>query len=472
MRRQRLGAVLGLVAMLSACGGGGGSGASIGGGGTATPSPTPTASACSLRDRQTWAFDQLKEWYLFPETLPASLDPAPYASVDDYVDALTKTARDQRKDRFFTYMTAIDSEDAYYDRGASAGFGFRLSFDSNSRLQVLEAFEGAPALAAGIDRGAEIVSIGTSAATLQPVSAIVASQGTAGINAALGNGASVARTFRISDASGVRNVTITATSYDLAPVSTRYGVKVIDDGGRKVGYINLRSFISPADPALRNGFATLRAQGITNVIIDLRYNGGGLLSVARLMSNLLGGNRATSDVMDYVSYRPEKASRNETSYFAPQAQSIAPTRIAFIGTASSASASEFVINSFLPYLHANMALIGTNTYGKPVGQIAIDRSQCNDRFRIIAFALQNAARQGAYYDGLAGTVEASCQAADDVTFPLGDPREASVARALDFLAGRSCTRIGNGAVTSLAAPRELLTPARPTTVQREVPGAF
>jgi hypothetical protein len=141
-----------------------------------------------------------------------------------------------------------------------------------------------------------------------------------------------------------------------------------------------------------------------------------------------------------------------------------------------ASASEYVINAFIPYLHANAALIGTNTYGKPVGQIALDRSQCDDRLRVIAFAIQNSARQGDYYDGLATKVEASCQAADDLTRPLGDAQEQSVARALDFLAGRPCTAIAGGQTTqsarTAAARHELLSPVRPSTVQREVPGSF
>ena len=118
-----------------------------------------------------------------------------------------------------------------------------------------------------------------------------------------------------------------------------------------------------------------------------------------------------------------------------------------------------------------------------MGQIALDRGVCDDRLRVVAFATQNAARQGNYYDGLAGTVEASCQAADDITFPLGDPREASTRAALNFLQGKTCTRIPTGAVSTAAARtqsltpvlnarRELLTPERPDTVQREVPGAF
>jgi carboxyl-terminal processing protease len=71
-------------------------------------------------------------------------------------------------------------------------------------------------------------------------------------------------------------------------------------------------------------------------------------------------------------------------------------------------------------------------------------------------------------------VEASCQAADDVTRPLGDPQEASVRTALDYLAGRPCNRIATGATTQSLREgrRELVTPERPSVAQREVPGLF
>ncbi|RZM05784.1 MAG: peptidase S41, partial [Sphingomonas sp.] len=82
--------ILTITALLSACsGGGGGSGAATGvvAASAPTPTPTPTAAAvsCTLRDRQDWAAAQLREWYLFPETLPAALDPTPYATVDAYI---------------------------------------------------------------------------------------------------------------------------------------------------------------------------------------------------------------------------------------------------------------------------------------------------------------------------------------------------------------------------------------------------
>lgn len=483
---RRLTAMTAILALLSGCGGGGGSGTIAGGGGTgATPTPTPSGT-CSLRARQDWVAAQMNEWYLFPETLPTGLNPAAYTTVQDYIDALTATARAQRKDRFFTYITSIAEENAYYNSGSSAGYGFRLALDGSNRLLITEAFEGAPALNAGIDRGAEILAIGTTASNLRTVAAILASEGTAGLNNALGTSAvGTTRVFQIRDTAGTRNVTVTMADYSLTPVSARYGAKVIDDGGRKVGYINLRTFINTAETPLRNAFANFRTQGITEVIIDLRYNGGGLVSIADLVNNLLGADKTTSTVANFVTFRASKASNNETTYFAPQPQSIAPTRVAFIGTGGSASASELVMNTFIPYLGNRSALVGTNTYGKPVGQIAIDRSACDDRLRVIAFALENANHQGAYYDGLASFMGATCRASDDITRPLGDPAEASTRAALDFLAGRACTPITATASASgpgLSAqsgearlqppPMELLMPDQPTTPQREVPGLF
>ncbi|QNQ11702.1 S41 family peptidase [Sphingomonas alpina] len=488
MRRRPIAALIALSAMLSACGGGS-SGSGGGSTPTATPTPTPTPTAvagCSLRERQDWAAAQLREWYLFPETLPTGLNPASYSSVDTYIDALTATARSQRRDRYFTYLTSIAEEDAYYQSGSSAGYGFRLGLDTSGRLFITEAFENTPAQANGVGRGSEILAIGTSNANLRTVSAILAAEGTTGLINALGpDTVGTTRVLQLGGVGGSRTVTIAKADFDLQPVSSIYGAKIIDDGGRKVGYVNLRTFISTADPQLRAAFAQFRAQGITDIIVDVRYNGGGLVSIAELFGDLLGRNRSTSDVLSYTTFRSEKSSNNRTRNYITQAESVGATRIAFIGTGGTASASELVINSTLPYLHANAGLIGTNTYGKPVGQIALDRVACDDRLRVIAFATQNAARQGDYFNGLAGTVEASCQAFDDIGHQLGDPQESSTRQALDFLAGRSCTAISAAPVSASGqrtaaqaqrlareSERELLTPTRPSTPQREVPGLF
>lgn len=441
---------------------------------TPTPMPTPTPT-CSLRSRQDWAAAALNEWYLFPETLPASLDPAPYASVSDYIDALTATARAQSKDRYFTYVTSIAEEDAYYASGSTAAFGIRIVTDNAARtVTVADAYEGAPGLAAGIDRGAEILGLGPTPETITSVSQLIAAGGNS-LTAAFGpSDPGVTRSFQIRDAAGTRVVTATKADFAIQPVSPRFGTRVIEADDQRIGYINLRTFIGPTEAQLRIAFADFRGQGISRFIIDIRYNGGGLVSQAQTMADLLGRDRLPQDVVNYVTYRPSKAANNQTRLFRAQAEAVAPARIAFIATGSTASASELVINSFTPYLKADAILVGANTYGKPVGQIAIDRAACDDRLRITAFETQNADRQGNYYRGLATTVGASCAAEDTLALPMGDPREGSTSVALDALAGRACTPIAvdQRALVMRAAQRDPLLPAAPSVAQLDMPGTF
>ncbi len=487
--------VLILAAGTTACGGGGSSGGSappvtvnpV----ATTPTPPPTSTACSLRNRQDFAFSVLNEWFLFPETLPSGLNPDSYTTVQAYIDALTATARSQNRDRFFTYITSIAEENAFFSSGSTAGFGVRFSTQGN-RLFVSEAFEGAPALAAGIDRGTEIIAVGATEATIANVADIIARDGGAGLSTAFGpSTAGTSRVLRISDAAGTRNVTVTKADFNISPLSSRYGSKIIDNGGQRVGYINMRTFISTADNQLRTVFADFRAQGVTNFVIDFRYNGGGLVSTAELMGDLLGANRATSDVFSVTRFRASKSSENETRRFTPVSQSTSPVKIAFISTGATASASELVMNAFGPFLGTNAALIGSNSFGKPVGQIALDQAACDDRIRVVAFAKDNASGQGDYYTGLVGTMRTSCAAPDDITKPLGDPQEASLKAALDFVAGRSCTPIAaqqsqvQSAQATQAAPQNkrsaqerqigsetMLMPESPTIAQREVAGLF
>ncbi|WP_310496615.1 S41 family peptidase [Sandarakinorhabdus sp.] len=462
-----------LCIAVTACGGGtappGG-----GGGGGVTP---PATGSCSLRSRQDWAAAQISEWYLFPDLIASGVNPSDHATVQSYIDALVAPARAQNRDRGFTYITSIAEENAFNTSGQTAAFGIRIQYDTAARRAfVTDAFEGAPALGAGIDRGAEILAIGTSEATLESVSSLMAGGGSAAVSAAFGaSTAGLARTLRISDASGTRVLNIIKADFNIQPVSPRFGVRVISDASGPVGYINLRTFISTADAQLRSAFLTLRNQGVTRFIIDFRHNGGGLVSTAELMGDLMGGNRFSSEVFSRTVFRPEKSSNNDVHNFTFQSQSVSPVRIAFIGTGATASASEFVINGFIPYYPTSMALVGANTFGKPVGQIARDRAECDDRLRITAFATQNSLRQGEYFNGMADKVPNSCAATDDVGQPLGDARENSVARSLDFLNGRVCSPIAANTARSLSADaseRAMLIAANPTAAQREVPGLF
>ena len=476
-----------LAISLAACGGEGSSPTPpISGGG---PTPTPTPSACSLRAQQDFADQVLNEWYLFPDLL-ATVNQASVTSLQAYLDARVAPARAQNRDRGFTFATSIAEENALINSGSSAGFGIRLAFDTDARrVFVMEAFEGANGLAAGLDRGSEITAIGTTSANLQTVSSLMASGGAQAVIDALGpTTAGVARVLRFVQPGGATiESNIVKTDFALDPVSDRYGLLILNDGGKQVGYINLRTFIiADAATQLRQAYGQLAAQGITELIIDLRYNGGGLVSVADTMGDLMGAGRV-GQIWSRTVLRPSKSSENETRTFRSEANAIAPTRIAFITTGATASASELVANSMIPYVGNGLALIGANTTGKPVGQFGFDLAACDLRVRAVTFQTVNAADQGEYFTGLASVFPNTCRAGDDITRPLGDPAEASIATALDFLAGRSCAAPITGGTINIAGgvdqsqrtragldlpERVMVQPDQPNAAQFEIPGLF
>lgn len=456
---------------LVACGGGGGSGGGSTGGGNTGGGGTGTA--CSFASRAQFVRDTMNEWYLFPELLDLSVNPASYADLQAYIDALVAPARSQSRDRGFSYITSIREEDALINSGSNAGIGVRLSYDTTAnRVYVSEAFENAPGFQAGMDRGTELLTING-----QTVAALMASGGSGAVSDALGpTEAGVTRTIGFRTVEGAeRTATITKADYALDPISDRYGVQILTDGGERIGYLNLRTFIvQDAANQLRDAFTRFRAAGVTKVILDFRYNGGGLTSVAKLLGDLLAADK-TGQVFARTVLRPSKASENRTDLFAAQPQAIAATKIAVIGREGTASASELVANAFIPYLGSNIALVGANTFGKPVGQYAFDRSACDDRLRAVAFRTVNRDGGGDYYTGLASVMPRSCVAADGLFKPLGDPEEASTKVALDFLAGRSCVPItGDAGVRAQGGVErwQLLRPAMPNAAQRDNPALF
>lgn len=470
-----------LAFALVACGGGGGTtpSAPIAGPAPApTPTATPVASPCSTGNQIAFADDVLNDWYLFPDLLDNTVNQANFDAVQPFLDARVAPARAQSRDVGFTFATSIADETALINSGSSAGFGVRLSFDQdNNRLFILEAFENAPGFAAGIDRGTEILSIGTNASNLESVESLLTSGGPQAVVNALGpSDAGVARVLRFAQADGtVLEETIAKADFSLDPVSDRYGALIIEDGGRNVGYLNLRTFIvSDAAAQLRDAFQVFASNNVDELILDFRYNGGGLVSVAETLGDLMGRD-SIGQIFSQTVLREERSNNNATRLFETEMNALQPEALVLIGTRSTASASELVTNAMLPFVDASrVALVGDDTSGKPVGQFAFDLDECDLRVRAVTFQTLNANDEGDYFTGLASVMPNTCRATDDFTRPLGDPAENSVATALDFLAGRSCTAISGGPGQSAQSVnrRQMLTPAQPSAAQYQVPGLF
>lgn len=389
----------------------------------AAPARAQTA-ACTALGQTTFVRDTLQEFYLWYRDLP-DLDPADFSSPEAYLEAV----RVRPVDTTFSYVTSRAADDAFYSDSQFIGLGLSTAVVGDE-LRVLQVFDDGPAAEAGIDRGSRLLSIGgTSVTELIAV---------ADVDAALGPaeaGLAVALSWITRDGEA-RAATLTKRAVTIPTVSL---TRVFDVGGRKVGYLFFRNFVRPSVAALDEAFAVLQAAGVDELVLDLRYNGGGLVSVARYLASLIGGDRLRDEVFAESRHNDRNRRLNETLRFGGARSSLRLERLVVITTQASASASELVINGLTPFLP--VVTVGDRTYGKPVGQYGLPF--CDKVLAPVAFAMVNARGQGDYFDGLPVT----CAAGDDLTNALGSPQEASLATALGYIVTGTCAApvAGNGA---------------------------
>lgn len=384
--------------------------------------------ACTPLGQATFVRDTLEELYLWYRDLP-ELDPADVGSPEEYLER----TRLRPLDAAFSYITSRAADEAFYSESQFIGLGLTTATIAGE-LRVLQVFEGSPAADAGLDRGSRIDTIDG-----QSVSAIIAEGRIDGAFGPAEVDRAVALTF-VTRGGEARAATPRKRPVTIPTVSlTR--VFVVD--GRTVGYLFFRNFVRPSVAALDEAFAALETAGVQELVLDLRYNGGGLVDVARHLAGLIGGPSLRDQVFAESRHNDRNRRWNQTLRFGGAASSLRLARLVVIATRASASASELLINGLTPFLP--VVVVGDRTYGKPVGQYVLPF--CDKVFAPVAFAMVNANGQGDYFDGL----PVDCVAADDIGHELGSPDEASLAAALDFIGTGGCQtpagRVGARAVS-------------------------
>ena len=400
-----------LILALAACGGDSSSPTTA-----ATPDPA-AGGQCGTQGQVSFVRDTLQEWYLWYAQLPDP-DPAGFDSPEAYLQAVRYMPRDSS----FSYIGSQAATDAFYSDSQFIGIGLSFRQTGTTQLRVGQVFPGGPAAAAGLARGDYVLTIGgRSVAELLQSGQLNDALGPAEI------GVSVTLGWR-SPGGQERQATLTKR---LVTIPTVSATRVFDNGGSRVGYIFFRNFVNPSTEALNRAFDRLRADGATDLVLDLRYNGGGLVDVARHLGSLIGGESTAGRTFVKFRHNDKKTANDETVLFESRPNALDVPRLVVITTGGSASASELVINSLRPFM--NVIVVGARTFGKPVGQYGFDF--CEKVLFPVAFATENAQGEADYFNG----IPANCAAPDDLDRQIADPGEASLAEALHFLRAGSCS---------------------------------
>jgi hypothetical protein len=370
---------------------------------------------CEIGTQNAWVYELMLNAYLWADELP-DVDPLAF----DDPATMVAEIRWQEVDRW-SRVSDLETTEALFEEGKVIGLGTRTDYDADGNLVFAFVHPLSPAGQAGIARGDRLVSLGGFA--VQEVS-----DGDLWDEVYGPNEPGVVVDMIVESGAETRELSVMKDWYPLVTVPY---VEILEAGGRNVGYFTFTTFVEPSVEELDAAFTQFRDAGVRDVIVDLRYNGGGSVSTARHLMDLLVGGVADGRVSYRVDYAGVLDDEDSTRHISRVGASLpAVDKIVFITTGSSLSASELVINAVRP--HVDVEIVGERTGGKPVG--SHQWSFCDKVAQPITFKLLNAENFGDYFDGL----PADCAAADDITMPLADPGEASITAALSLIAGTGC----------------------------------
>lgn len=251
-----------------------------------------------------------------------------------------------------------------------------------------------------------------------------------------------------------KTVALVKTTLDENPIFIN---KVITSGSHKIGYLMYNGFYANYDAQLNAAFAELKAQGITDFVLDLRYNGGGSIQTATRLASMITG-QFTDKIFAKQKWNarinaafeidnPEYLNNRFVDKIDGAAiNSLNMTKIYIITTSATASASELVINGLVPYV--SVIQVGETTVGKNVGSVTLYDSPTfgkanrnpNHKYAMQPLVLKivNAADFGEYTDGLKPTYE-QLERISNLGI-LGDPAEPLFNLALTQITGSTAKK--------------------------------
>ncbi|WP_088284425.1 S41 family peptidase [Ideonella sp. A 288] len=413
-----------MLAALAACGGGGGP--------AGTPmlnDPTPVAAdQCATGSRKAALREYFDDWYFWYGISPKP-DPGNAASLLGYFDSLLYTGTDPAfpADRW-SFVSSTDAFEQFFTEGQTLGYGVSvngLEVSGRPDLPLLVRYVDplSPAALAGVVRGDRIVSANgkPGADLIRSGDFSLLSPGAAGETLVL----------QLAGAGGQRTVTLTAVDYALVPVTLAR--VVTSPQGRRVGYLLVKDMVSQAVQPATDAMAEFRTAGVTELVLDLRYNGGGLVSVGRDIASLIAGSRGAGRTYASLLYNDRKAAEFNTTYrfTDPPQGGLGLQRVYILVGERTCSASEQLANGLLGVV--DVVLVGGTTCGKPVGFNSVDDG-CGATYSVVNFESVNAVNQGRYFDGLRPT----CAATEDFAQALGTVAEPLLSVALSHADGGGC----------------------------------
>ena len=379
-----------------------------------------TFTACSKDDdeKEETAVDVIdeimEEWYLWNDERP-NLNSNNYRDLNTYFEDQL-VAQDK-----WSFIANLESLLAFFEDGTYTGYGFDLQFETGNNVPYVSlVYNQSDLYNEGITRSWKLLEINN-----QSTSSMSEDQ----IRDKLRDN-SVSLLFE-SESGEQKTLNLTKKEMNQNTVIKK---AVIPTENKKVAYLVFDSFLDSSKPELNEAFDLFRTEGAEELVLDMRYNGGGSTEIANQLAGLITGNNHAEQVFSKYIFNESQSSENFSEEFISQSSALNFERIFVITTYGTASASELVINSLKPYMGAeNIILIGSTTHGKPVGMNVFQVPEFNLAVLPITFHITDKNGEGYYFEGIPVNHEVE----DDLTHDWGDLDETNLKAALDYINNNS-----------------------------------
>lgn len=392
---------------------------------------------CSVENVNDWVYRNMQDYYLFTDQVPV-VNPSDY----DSPNALIRDLRFNEADPFSSVREAM-TQQVLFEEGREFGFGYRWARDAEGLLRVLTIHNDSPFGRAGVKRGDIFESLGGIPDTELNSEIFFDLIGTAE------NPLPVAWTFIDGETGERKSFTAQQSDYTVNTVAF-VDVFTNPSFNGRIGYIVFNQFLETSTAELDAAIRTLQDADVTELILDLRYNGGGRVSVSQNLAAQLSNNRLTGEVFSREQYNDNYRHLDNNTLFAPSAPTLDLSRVIVLTTESTASASELLINSLSAYM--DVVTIGESSTGKSLQSRA--RNFCGYSMNAMDSQLVNAND-----NSVVGGISATCFATDDSTRDFGVTAagvEGMLSTAFDYVLTGACNPAPS---TVLASRRDRTTTA-------------
>lgn len=410
----RLGGICLLAATLSACSGGSG--------GTETVDSRSNAQLgagsadCTVAGINQWVDARMRDTYLY-------YDQVPVVNLDDYTDP-SVLVRDLRViPDIYTSVVDQAEDEALIANSSVTRFGFWLQDASDGKQHFASISGNSPMENAGIQRGDELIAINSVA-----IDDITEDQWLEFVVGESGEALTAVFTVKSGAAEAV-DYAVTKSTYTESTVPY-YGT--YEQTNNSVGYLKVSAFRGTTADEIDSAVESLANAGISELILDLRYNGGGFTSVARQLASQIVGSAFVGEVYSRRIYNDKYSDYNRDYFIEPQSVSLDLSRLIVLTTGDTASASETLANGLAPLI--DVVVIGSKTVGKPYTSVSQD--YCGQRLNAMSTITTNGANLS-----VLGGMTPTCEVADDYLAPTESVTDALTSAALSYIQSGACPAV-------------------------------